>query len=80
MPAGGDSGRVPRNFRSAEECRKACIDIPGCAGFVFVKGPVNGHNCAVKTKWDPARKKPNNKCCDSGVVTEGCRKTGITAL
>ena len=81
MPAGGLYGRIPKIFRTAEECRKACIDMPGCAGFVFVKSEKKTRdNCAVKSKWDSSTKLPEQNCCDSGRVTEACRKTGITSL
>ena len=69
----GNAGRIPKMFATAEECRQACAGIKDCVGFVFVKSVRNDHNCAVKSKWVPDTGKSND-CCDSGEVTEVCRK------
>ena len=62
-------------MKSAEECRKACIDVQECVGFTFEKTQTNLHNCALKSLWDPASKSKNNGCCESGQVTNDCRKS-----
>ena len=69
----GNAGRVPKQFATAEECRQACAEINDCVGFVFVKSVKNDHNCAVKSRWVPGTGK-SSSCCDSGEVTELCRK------
>ena len=73
LQVGGKYGRIAKVFKSAEECRRACAAMKDCAAFVFVKSQMNQHNCAVKSKWAPATKKKNRKCCDSGKVTKKCR-------
>ena len=37
LNAGGYLGRAKGNMKTAEECRQACIDLPACVGFTFVK-------------------------------------------
>ena len=71
-----NKGRVPKIFKTAEECREACVALKDCTGFVFVKSDINKHNCAVKSKLDPAQGSDAN-CCDSGRVTEKCREKGV---
>ena len=76
LSAGGKHGRIPKIFKTADECREACVAVKDCAGFVFVKSDISNHNCAIKSKWDQAKGKESN-CCDSGRVTEECRSKGI---
>ena len=73
--AGGNHGRVPKIFKTAEECREACVEQKDCAGFVFAKSDITNHNCAIKSKWDQT-KGQDSTCCDSGRVTEKCRTKG----
>ena len=75
LSAGGKDGRIPKIFKTAEECREACVAQKDCAGFVFVKSDLSNHNCAIKSKWDQTKGK-DNSCCDSGRVTEKCRTKG----
>ena len=56
-----------------EQCRQACVDLPSCAGFTFVKTTTTGDNCAVKDTWDETTKSTNKACCDSARVTNACR-------
>ena len=62
-------------MQTADECRQACIDLAGCVGFTFVKSQMDRHNCALKSSWVPNTKSTNNECCDSGRVTDNCRKS-----
>ena len=69
----GEMGRLPKVMKNAEECRQACINLKNCAGFTFVKSAIYKHNCAVKKMWRPESRR-SSKCCDSGQVTDDCRK------
>ena len=60
-------------MKNAEECRKACVGLRGCVGFTFVKTETERPNCAVKSSWVHYTKTSNTNC-DSGRVTNTCRK------
>jgi len=75
LNAGGFVGRVIGNLPNVEACRKACVDLEECAAFTFVKSELTNDNCAVKTSsWVSSTKETGNTCCDSGPVTDSCRK------
>ena len=78
LNAGGSSGRVKGNMATVEQCRQACVDLPTCAGFTFVKTTTSGDNCAVKHTWVETSKS-SSTCCDSARVTSACR-AGIKSL
>lgn len=69
-------GRIPKIMSSADECRQACIDLKDCFGFTFVKSDKTRHNCAVKKEWRH-ESKTRSTCCDSGQVTNACRKGNV---
>merc|ERR1711996_108958 len=74
LHVGGYYGRVIGHMKSVEECRIACLNVEDCVGFTFVKSEKEKDNCAVKSVWDPSTKRTNTSCCDSGRVTDDCRK------
>ena len=73
LNAGGLYGRVPGNMKTADECRQACIALPDCVGFTFVKVETVRDNCAVKAAWVVSTANSNANCCDSAEVTDECR-------
>ena len=73
LNAGGLYGRVPGNMKTADECRQACIALPDCVGFTFVKVETVRDNCAVKAAWVASTANSNANCCDSAEVTDECR-------
>ena len=73
LNAGGLYGRVPGNMKTADECRQACIALPDCVGFTFVKIETVRDNCAVKAAWVVSTANSNANCCDSAEVTDECR-------
>ena len=76
LMSGGAMGRIPKIMSSADECRQACIDLKDCFGFTFVKSDKTRHNCAVKKEWRH-ESKTRSTCCDSGQVTNACRKGNV---
>ena len=72
LNAGGLYGRIPGNMKTVDECRQACIALPDCAGFTFVKAETVHDNCAVKAAWVESAK-TNENCCDSSRITDECR-------
>ena len=73
LQAGGDDGRVQGIMQHLDQCRKACINLDDCVGFVFMKREKNKDNCRVKKSWE----RPgigNANCCDSGRITNICRQ------
>jgi len=41
-------------------------------GYTFVKTEPSADNCAVKSSWNEASRRPGSGCCDSQRITKGC--------
>jgi len=71
LNAGGWLGRVPGHL-TRQECAVWCKNDERCVGYVFVKSQTSGDNCAVKSSWNRASRKPGSDCCDSQQINRGC--------
>jgi hypothetical protein len=71
LDAGGWLGRVPGHL-TRQQCAVWCKSDSRCAGYVFVKSQTSGDNCAVKSSWNGASRKPGSDCCDSQQINRGC--------
>jgi len=71
LNAGGWMGRVRGNMKSAAQCRKACLNLPSCVGYSFVKVEIHHDNCAVKRVWATSNKRVHYGI-DSQKIDRGC--------
>merc|ERR1712062_21153 len=69
--AGGMWGRVPGHL-TREQCAAWCKSDSRCVGYTFVKTEPSADNCAVKSSWNEASRRPGSGCCDSQQITRGC--------
>jgi len=71
LNAGGMWGRVPGHL-TREQCAAWCKSDSRCVGYTFVKTEPSADNCAVKSSWNEASRRPGSGCCDSQRITKGC--------
>lgn len=71
LNAGGMWGRVPGHL-TREQCAAWCKADSRCVGYTFVKTEPSADNCAVKSSWNEASRRPGSGCCDSQQITKGC--------
>jgi len=71
LNAGGMWGRVPGHL-TRDQCAAWCKSDSRCVGYTFVKSQTSGDNCAVKSSWNEASRRPGSSCCDSQQITRGC--------
>ena len=72
LDSGGLGGRMKKIMDDAEDCRRACFRQKDCTGFTFFKHEMNKDNCALA---GVGAKQYHSSCCDSGEVSNGCRRT-----
>ena len=72
LESGGPGGRVNKVMNDAEECLMACVHQKGCTGFTFFKREMSKENCALA---GVGSKQYSSTCCDSGQVSNGCRRS-----